>query len=94
MEKQWVYASEGAANWFSSETKLGHYLFQGCINLAEFTWCELPSPRGPTLQDVTSELVPGCLGSTGITTLALTKDFTTIGAHACDSCRLLERVDP
>ena len=90
---QWVYASEGAANWFSSETKLGHYLFQGCINPAEFTWCELPSPRGPTLQDVTSELAPGCLSSTGITTLALTKDFTTIGAHACDSCRLLKRVD-
>ena len=90
---QWVYASEGAANWFSSETKLGHYLFQGCINLAEFTLCELPSPRGPTLQDVTSELAPGCLSSAGITTLALTKDFTTIGAHACDSCRLLKRVD-
>ena len=90
---QWVCASERAANWFSSETKLGHCLFQGRINLAEFTLCELPSPRGPTLQDVTSELAPGCLSSTGITTLALTKDFTTIGAHAHDSCRLLERVD-
>ena len=76
----------GAANWFSRETKLGHCLFQGRINLAEFTWCELPSPRGPTLQDVTSELAPGCLSSTGITTLALRKDFTTVRAHACDSC--------
>ena len=90
---QWAYASDGVANWFSSEAKLGHYLFQGCINLAEFTLGELPSPRGPKLQDVTSELAPGCLSSTGITTLALTKDFTTIGAHACDSCRLLKRVD-
>ena len=34
---QWVYASEGVANRFSNEAKLGHYLFQGCINLAEFT---------------------------------------------------------
>ena len=33
-----MYASEGAANWFSSKTKLGHCLFQGCINLAEFTF--------------------------------------------------------
>ena len=66
---QWVYASEGAANWFSSKTKLGHHLFQGCINLAGFTLCELPSPRGPTLQDVNSELAPGCLSFTGITTL-------------------------
>ena len=90
---QWVYASDGVANRFSSEAKLGHYLFQGCINLAEFTLGELPSPRGPTLQAGTSELAPGCLSSTGITTLALTKDFTTIGAHACDRCRLLKRVD-
>ena len=33
---QWVCASEGVANRFSNEAKLGQYLFQGCINLAEF----------------------------------------------------------
>ena len=60
---QWVYASDGVANRFSSEAKLGHYLFQGCINLAEFTLSELPSPRGSTLQAGTSELAPGCLSS-------------------------------
>ena len=36
---------------------------------------------------------PGCLSSTGITALALTKLFAAIGAHACDSCRLLKSVD-
>ena len=90
---QRVYASEGVANRFSNEAKLGHYLFQGCINLAEFTLSALPSPRGSTLQAGTSELAPGCLSSTGITTHALTKYFTAIGAHACDSCRLLKSVD-
>ena len=39
------------------------------------------------------KLTPGCLSSTGITALALTKHFVAIGAHACDSCRLLKRVD-
>ena len=41
----------------------------------------------------TSEPAPGCLSSTGITALALTKHFVAVGAHACDSCRLLESVD-
>ena len=90
---QWVYASEGVANMFNSEAKFGQYLFQGCINLAEFTLSELPSPRGSTLQARTSELAPGCLSSTGITALALTKHFVAIGAHACDGCRLLKSVD-
>ena len=31
--------------------------------------------------------------SAALTTLALTTDFTTVGAHACDSCGLLKRVD-
>ena len=35
----------------------------------------------------------GRLSSTGITALALTKHFVAIGAHACDSCRLLKSVD-
>ena len=89
---QWVYASEGVANMFNSEAKFGQYLFQGCINLAEFTLSELPSPRGSALQARTGELTPGCLSSTGITALALTKHFVAIGAHACDSCRLLKSV--
>ena len=88
---QRVYASEGVANMFNSEAKFGQCLFQGCINLAEFTLSELPSPRGSTLQARTSEPAPGCLSSTGITALALTKHFAAIGAHAC--CRLLESVD-
>ena len=62
---QWVYASEGVANKFSHEAKFGQYLFQGCINLAEATLCEIPSPRGSTLQARTSELAPGCLSATG-----------------------------
>ena len=78
---------------FTSEAKFGQYLFQGCINLAELTLSELPSPRGSTLQARTSELAPGCLSATGITALALTKHFVAIGAHACDSCRLLKSVD-
>ena len=45
------------------------------------------------LQARTSELAPGCLNSTGITALALTRHFTAIGAHACDSCRLLKSAD-
>ena len=43
---QWVYALEGVANMFSNEAKFGQYLFQGYINLAEFTLRELPSPEG------------------------------------------------
>ena len=90
---QWVYASEGIANVFNSEAKLGQYLFQGCINLAEVTLSELPSPRESVLQARVSELTPGCLSSTGITALALPMHFVTLGAHACDSCRLLKNID-
>ena len=75
---QWVYAAEGVANQFSSTTKFGHYLFRGCIN---------PS------QTTASDLALGCLSSTGITTLTLTQDFAVIGAHACDNCHLLKKVD-
>ena len=90
---QWVYASDGIANVFNSEAKFGQYLFQGCINLAEVTLSELPSSRGSAQQVRTSELAPGCLSSTGIYALALTKHFVAIGAHVCDSCRLLKSVD-
>ena len=46
---QWVYASERVANEFNNEAKFGQYLFQGCINLAAVTLCEIPSPRGSEL---------------------------------------------
>ena len=36
---QWIYAAEGAANRFGDDTKFGHYLFQGCINLAVVGEC-------------------------------------------------------
>ena len=62
---QWVYASDGIANVFNSEAKFGQYLFQGCINLAEVTLSELPSPRGSALQVRTSELAPGWVGGWG-----------------------------
>ena len=55
--------------------------------LAKSTLSELPSPRGSALQARTGELTPGCLR------LALAKHFVAVGAHACDSCRLLESVD-
>ena len=42
---QRVCASGGAVNVFSGETNFGQYLFQGCINLAEVTVSEVPSPR-------------------------------------------------
>ena len=90
---QWVYASEGIANVFNSEAKLGQYLFQGCINLAEVALSELSSSRKSALQARVSELTPGCLSSTGITALALPMHFVTLGAHACDSCRLLKNID-
>ena len=90
---QRVHASDGAANVFNGEANFGQYLFQGCINLAEVTLSEFPSPRGSTLQVRTRELAPGCLSSTGIYTPALPKHFVAIGAHACDSCRLLKSVD-
>ena len=76
-----------------AKPSLGNTCFQGCINLAEFALSELPSPRGSALQARTGELTPGCLSSTGITALALAKHFVAVGAHACDSCRLLESVD-
>ena len=94
---QRVYASGGAVNVFSGETNFGQYLFQGCINLAEVTVSEVSSPRselnGLTQHDRTRELAPGCFSSTGIYTLVLPKHFVAIGAHACDSCRLLNSVD-
>ena len=90
---QWVYTAEGVANQFSSTTKFGRYLFRGCINLAEFTLREIPSLSELPSQTTASDLALGCLSSTGITTLTLTQGFAVIGAHACDSCHLLKKVD-
>ena len=53
---QWVYAAEGVANQFSSTTKFGRYLFRGCINLAEFTLREIPSPSELPSQTTASDL--------------------------------------
>ena len=76
----------------TAKPSLGNTSSKG-VNLAEFTLSELPSPRGSALQARTSELAPGRLSSAGITALALIKHFVAIGAHACDSCRLLKSVD-
>ena len=85
--------SSCVANRFSDDTQFGQYLFQGCINLAEFTLRELHSSGGNLPQTAASDLALGCLSSTGITMLTLTQGFSVIGAHACDSCHLLKKVD-
>ena len=85
--------AEGVANQFCSTTKFGHYLFRDCINLAEFNLREALPPSGLPLQTTARELAQGCLSSTGITTLTLTQDFSVLGAHACDNCHLLKKVD-
>ena len=90
---QWVYAAEGVANQFSCTTKFANYLFRDCINLAEFTLREVLPPGRQPPQTTASELAQGCLSSTGITTLTLTQDFSVLGAHACDNCHLLKKVD-
>ena len=88
-----MYAADGVANRFCSATKFGHYLFRDCINLAEFHLRDNLPPSGLSPQTTTNELAQGCLSSTGITTLTLTQDFSVLGAHACDNCRLLRTVD-
>ena len=65
-------------NQFGSATKLGHP-FSGLHQLGHCC-----PPR---------ELPPGCLSSTGITTLELTRDFQVLGAHASDNCKLFRQVD-
>ena len=62
-------------------------------SLGEFTLRESPSPGELPSQSTASDLALGCLSSTGITTLTLTQGFTVIGAHACDNCHLLKKVD-
>ena len=87
---QWVFAIEGAANQFCSATKLGHYLFRDCINLATFVLQEAAHPQELPARMYGRELAQGCLSSTGISTLVLTRDFQVLAAHACDNCKLLK----
>ena len=81
------------ANQFGSATKLGHYLFRECINLATFALQESSQQHEPQTRTESRELPQGCLSSTGITTLELTRHFRVLGAHACDNCKLLRYVD-
>ena len=90
---QWVHASEGVANQFCSSTKFGHYLFRDCINLATFVLQEISHQQESQARVEARELSQGCLSSTGIATLKLTRDFQVLGAHACDNCTLLKKVD-
>ena len=88
-----MYATEGVANQFCSATKFGHYLFRDCINLADFDLREAAHPQELPVRMIARELAQGCLSSTGIRTLKLTRDFQALGAHACDNCQLLKKVD-
>ena len=90
---QWVYAIEGVANQFSSSTKLGHHLFRDCIKLATFVLREAAHPEELPARMQDREPSQGCLSSTGIGTLELARDFQVLGAHACDNCQLLKKVD-
>ena len=90
---QWIHANGGGVNHFGSATKLGHYLFVDCINLATFVLQEDGRYQELQAQSESRELPPGCLCSTGIKTLELTRDFQVLGAHACDNCKLLTQVD-
>ena len=76
-----------------SAAKFGHYLFRDCINLATFVLQEDGRQQEAQPQAAARELPMGCLSSTGITTLELTRDFHVLGAHACDNCKLLQQVN-
>ena len=88
-----MYATEGVANQFCSATKFGHYLFRGCINLADFDLREAAHPQELPARMNARELAQGSLSATGIRTLTLMRDFLVLGAHACDNCQLLKQVD-
>ena len=88
-----MYATEGVANQFCSATKFGHYLFRDCINLADFALKKAAHPHELPVRMNARELAQGCLSSTGIRTLKLTRHFQVLGAHACDNCQLLKKED-
>ena len=88
---QWVYANGGGVNQFVSATRFGQYLFRDY--LATFGLQEASCQQEPKGRAEAKELPQGCLSSTGITTLELTRDFQVLGAHACDNCKSLKHVD-
>ena len=89
---QYVYAN-GGVNTFNGVTKLGHYLFDACINLAATTILQAvlePQSATPVLR---REIPTGCFCSTALSDLKLPPDFHRLGAHALDKCKLLSLVD-
>ena len=78
-------------NQFVSATRFGQYLFRDY--LATFGLQEASCQQEPKGRAEAKELPQGCLSSTGITTLELTRDFQVLGAHACDNCKSLKHVD-
>ena len=45
------------------------------------------------MQNLHTQRLHSCKKNTGITTPTLTRGFAVIGAHACDNCHLLRKVD-
>ena len=89
---RYVHAN-GGVNTFNGMTKLGHYLFDACINLAATTILQAvlePQSLTPVLH---REIPTGCFCSTGLSDLKLPLDFHRLGAHAFDNCKLLSLVD-
>ena len=89
---QYVHAN-GGVNTFSGATKLGHYLFDACINLAAMTILQAVGEQQSLTPVQRRELPTGCFCSTGLSDLKLPLDFYRLGAHACDNCKLLSHVD-
>ena len=71
----------------TAKPSLGNTSSKGVLTLLSLPWSELPSPRGSALQARTSEPAPGCLRSTGITALALTKHFIASTSQRSDPCQ-------
>ena len=72
---------------------LGHYLVVDCINLATITILQDGQDSNLPLPELRRELPTGCFSSTGMKELQLPPDFYVLGAHACDNCKLLTRVN-
>ena len=89
---QWVHANGGVNN-ISSATKIGHYLFDSCINLATMTILHAGDDSDSPTPVQRRELPTGCFCSTGLKEFQLPRDFYKLGAHACDNCKLLSYVD-
>ena len=78
---QWVYANGWRGESVGSATKFGQYLFRDCINLATLGLQEANCQQEPQARVEAKELPQGCLSSTGITTLELTRDFQATTAN-------------